>query len=64
MEKLEGVSLKDRMRGEPMEVEEILDIGIQVRMRWPLSCQGNHPSRYQAGQHLSHQERAGQDPRL
>ena len=30
MEKLEGVSLKDRMRGEPMEVEEILDIGIQV----------------------------------
>src|SRR5580693_4445345 len=30
MEKLEGVSLKDRMRGEPMEVEEILDIAIQV----------------------------------
>ncbi len=30
MEKLEGVSLKDRMLGTPMEVEEILDIGIQV----------------------------------
>ena len=30
MEKLEGVSLKERMRGEPMEVDEILDIGIQV----------------------------------
>src|SRR5208283_3788684 len=30
MEKLEGVSLKDRMHGEPMEVEQILDIGIQV----------------------------------
>jgi serine/threonine protein kinase len=30
MEKLEGLSLKDRMRGEPMDVEEILDIGIQV----------------------------------
>ena len=30
MEKLEGVSLKDRMQGEPMEVDEILDIGIQV----------------------------------
>src|SRR5271167_4056230 len=26
MEKLEGVSLKDRMLGKPMEVEEILDI--------------------------------------
>ncbi len=30
MEKLEGESLKDRLRGEPMELEEILDIGIQV----------------------------------
>ena len=30
MEKLEGVSLKERMRGKPIEVDEILDIGIQV----------------------------------
>ncbi|HVP54361.1 MAG TPA: protein kinase [Candidatus Eisenbacteria bacterium] len=31
MEKLEGVSLKDRMlNGKPVELEEILDIGIQV----------------------------------
>ncbi len=30
MEKLEGTSLKDRMQGKPMEVDEILDIGIQV----------------------------------
>ena len=30
MEKLEGVSLKDRMRGKPMDLEEVLDIGIQV----------------------------------
>jgi serine/threonine protein kinase/tetratricopeptide (TPR) repeat protein len=30
MEKLEGVSLKERMRGQPMEVDEILDVGIQV----------------------------------
>ncbi len=30
MEKLEGMSLKDRLMGEPMDVEEILDIGIQV----------------------------------
>jgi serine/threonine protein kinase/tetratricopeptide (TPR) repeat protein len=30
MEKLEGVSLKDRLRGEPMDVDEILDIAIQV----------------------------------
>ena len=30
MEKLEGQSLKERLRGEPMDVDEILDIGIQV----------------------------------
>jgi serine/threonine protein kinase/tetratricopeptide (TPR) repeat protein len=30
MEKLDGVSLKERMRERPMEVDEILDIGIQV----------------------------------
>src|ERR1700690_1769853 len=30
MEKLEGVSLKERMRGKAMEIDEILDIGIQV----------------------------------
>jgi serine/threonine protein kinase/tetratricopeptide (TPR) repeat protein len=30
MEKLEGVSLKERMRGKAMEIDEILDIAIQV----------------------------------
>ena len=30
MEKLEGVSLKERMRSKAMEIDEILDIGIQV----------------------------------
>ncbi len=30
MEKLEGVSLKERMRGKALGVDEILDIGIQV----------------------------------
>jgi len=30
MEKLEGVSLKERLQGKPIELEEILDVGIQV----------------------------------
>jgi serine/threonine protein kinase len=30
MEKLEGTSLKERIRGNAMELDEILDIGIQV----------------------------------
>jgi len=30
MERLHGVSLKDRLLGKPMQLEEILDIGIQV----------------------------------
>jgi eukaryotic-like serine/threonine-protein kinase len=30
MEKLEGVSLKERIRGKAMDLDEVLDIGIQV----------------------------------
>src|SRR5271169_5168744 len=30
MEKLEGMSLRDRLKGEQMKIDEILDIGIQV----------------------------------
>jgi serine/threonine protein kinase/tetratricopeptide (TPR) repeat protein len=30
MEKLEGVSLKERIRGKSLEVDDVLDIGIQV----------------------------------
>src|SRR6516162_2251404 len=30
MERLEGVSLKDRLLGKPLDLDEILDIGIQV----------------------------------
>ena len=30
MEKLEGTSLKERIRGQPMGLEELVDIGIQV----------------------------------
>ncbi len=30
MEKLEGISLKERIRGKSMEVDEVLDIAIQV----------------------------------
>jgi serine/threonine protein kinase/tetratricopeptide (TPR) repeat protein len=30
MEKLEGISLKDRLRGERLKVDELLDIAIQV----------------------------------
>jgi TolB-like protein len=30
MEKLEGVSLKEKIRGKPMDVDEVLDIAIQV----------------------------------
>ncbi len=30
MEKLEGMSLKEKLRGQALEVDEILDIGVQV----------------------------------
>src|ERR1700689_2694107 len=30
MEKLEGISLKEKIRGKSMEIDEVLDVGIQV----------------------------------
>ena len=65
MEKLEGMSLKDRLRGTPMDIEEMLDIAIQVsRCAGRLPRQRDHSSRHQAGEHLYYPDWAGQDPGL
>ena len=65
MEKLEGESLKQRIRGKPMDIDDLLDVGRPGgRRAVRLSRQGHHSSRYQAGQHLSYLERTDQGPRL
>ena len=59
MEKLEGDSLKQHIRGKPMDVDELLDVGSpggRRAVRFPR--QGNHSSRHQAGQYLPHVQRA------
>ena len=65
MEKLEGVSLKERIRGKPMEV------GRDSRYRHTgrrcvggLACQGDHSSRHQAGKYFCFPDRADEDPRF
>ena len=65
MEKLEGESLKQHIRGKAMDIDEI------ARYRHPggrragrVPRQGHHSSRYQARQHFSHQQRSDQGPRF
>ena len=62
MEKLEGVSLKERIRGKSLEVDEILDIGIQVAdALGGFACEGNHSSRYQASKYFCSAKRANEN---
>ena len=64
MEKLEGMSLKERMTGKPMELDEILDIGVQVADAL-AACHAKgiiHRDIKPANIFLAN--RSGQDPRL
>ena len=65
MEKLEGISLKERMRGEADGSRR------DSRHRHPgggcfggFACQGDHSSRHQARQYFCGAKRADQDPRF
>ena len=65
MEYLDGITLKHRIGGQPMEMETVLDLGIQVADG--LEC-GPHrrrrPSGHQTRQHFCDQARPRQDSRL
>ena len=56
MEKLEGESLKQHIRGKVVELEALLDIAIQVADALSASRQGHHSPGYQAGQYLCYRE--------
>src|SRR5579862_6918613 len=56
-----GVTLKHRIGGKPMEIEEVLSLSIEDRRCAGRRARGGHrASRHQAREHLHHQTRARQ----
>ena len=62
MELLEGKTLKHRIGGKPIEISELLEIGIQIADGLDArALEGNRAPRHQAREYLSCGSRPGED---
>ncbi len=65
MELLEGENLKHRIQEKSLSSAELLDLGIQIADALEAAHEkGDNSSGYQIREHLPHQTRGSEDPRL